>query len=188
MTIVDVVFEVHDHLERQEVAHAFGGALALSYYAEPRATIDVDLNIFSPFATASAVVFAFEAMGLVAVEPEERWLPVAGVRLSRDADRATVDLFFSLDEHYDEIAARAVTFPFGPEHRPLPFLSAEDLALFKLSFGRPKDWVDLQSLCRAGRQLDVAYIERQLVALRGPAMNPRLARLRAMLRQVGEAR
>ena len=81
-------------------------------------------------------------------------------------------MFLSLDEHYDEIAARVVTFPFAPAHRPLPFLSAEDLALFKLSFGRPKDWVDLQSLCRAGRQLDVAYIERQLLALRGPAMNP----------------
>jgi len=187
VTIVDVVIEVHDHLEHHKVAHAFGGALALSYYAEPRATIDVDINIFSPFNSASAVVSAFEPLGFVAVEPEERWLPVAGVRLSRAADRATVDLFFSLDEHYDEIASRAVTFPFGPTHRPLPFLSAEDLALFKLSFGRPKDWVDLQSLCRAGGQLDAAYIERQLLTLRGPAMNPRLARLRAMLRQAGEA-
>ena len=28
--------------------HAFGGALALAYYAEPRATIDIDLNVFVP--------------------------------------------------------------------------------------------------------------------------------------------
>ncbi|MBI1843131.1 MAG: hypothetical protein HYR89_00725, partial [Actinobacteria bacterium] len=28
------------------VPHAFGGALALAYYAEPRATIDIDLNVF----------------------------------------------------------------------------------------------------------------------------------------------
>ena len=35
-------------LERALVAvpHAFGGALALAYYAEPRATIDIDLNVF----------------------------------------------------------------------------------------------------------------------------------------------
>ena len=26
--------------------HAFGGALALAYYAEPAATIDIDLNVF----------------------------------------------------------------------------------------------------------------------------------------------
>src|SRR5262249_14713784 len=28
------------------VPHAFGGALALAYYAEPRATVDIDLNVF----------------------------------------------------------------------------------------------------------------------------------------------
>jgi len=26
--------------------HAFGGALALAYYAEPRATVDIDVNVF----------------------------------------------------------------------------------------------------------------------------------------------
>src|SRR5947209_7381077 len=30
------------------IPHAFGGALALAYYAEPRATIDIDLNVFVP--------------------------------------------------------------------------------------------------------------------------------------------
>ena len=31
-----------------EIPHAFGGALALAYYAEPPATIDIDLNLFVP--------------------------------------------------------------------------------------------------------------------------------------------
>ena len=31
-----------------DLPHAFGGALALAYYAEPRATIDIDLNVFVP--------------------------------------------------------------------------------------------------------------------------------------------
>ena len=31
-----------------DVPHAFGGALALAYYAEPWATIDIDLNAFVP--------------------------------------------------------------------------------------------------------------------------------------------
>ena len=31
-----------------KIPHAFGGALALAYYAEPRATIDIDLNLFIP--------------------------------------------------------------------------------------------------------------------------------------------
>ena len=31
-----------------KIPHAIGGALALAYYAEPRATIDIDLNVFVP--------------------------------------------------------------------------------------------------------------------------------------------
>jgi hypothetical protein len=31
-----------------EIPHAFGGALALAYYAEPRATVDIDINVFIP--------------------------------------------------------------------------------------------------------------------------------------------
>lgn len=182
MNIPVLVAQVSATLEVLDIAHAFGGALALAYYAEPRGTIDVDVNVFAPVASAAPVVAAFEQMDLRAAEPPERWLPLAGVRLVRAADQATVDLFFSLDEAYDEICSRTRNFPFGPDRKELPFLSAEDLSLFKLSFGRPKDWVDLRSLCAAQPGLDVAYIERQLLALRGPTMHPRIVRLRALLR------
>lgn len=60
-------------------------------------------------------------------------------------------------------------------------LEVQDLVVFKLSFGRDKDWVDLRQIIRSGLALDVDYIERQLIALRGPTMYPRLARLRALL-------
>ena len=36
-------------------------------------------------------------------------------------------------------------------------------------------------MCRSGLTLDVDYIERQLIELRGPTMYPRLARLRSFL-------
>ena len=109
-------------------------------------------------------------------------MPAAGIRLRRSSDPFPLDLFRSLDAAYDEIARRCVLQPFGPGQQRLPFLSAEDLAVFKLSFGRDKDWVDLQAMARARPDLDVAYVERQLLHLRGPTMHPRLARLRQLLR------
>ena len=61
-------------------------------------------------------------------------------------------------------------------------MSAEDVVLFKLSFGRDKDWVDLRAIALARPDVDVAYVERQLISLRGPSMHPRIARFRRLLR------
>ena len=94
-----------------------------------------------------------------------------------------LDLFFSLDERYDEIAGRVRRFPFGSGSLEFPFLSAEDLVVFKLSFGRDKDWVDLRRIAAGHAELDVDYVERQLIGLRGPTMYPRLARLSRIARQ-----
>ena len=43
-----VRIEVHRTLSKAAVAHAFGGALALAQVAEPRGTVDVDVNVFTP--------------------------------------------------------------------------------------------------------------------------------------------
>ncbi|HEY7952208.1 MAG TPA: hypothetical protein VID70_04420 [Solirubrobacteraceae bacterium] len=46
-SLPDKVLAIHRALAQAKVAHAFGGALALAYYAEPRGTIDIDLNVFT---------------------------------------------------------------------------------------------------------------------------------------------
>ena len=187
MSLVDFVVEIHDQLERSAVPHAFGGALALAYVADPRGTIDVDLNVFSPDGGLPAVLEVLAGLDLQPELAPDQWMPMAGIRLRRAADPYPLDLFPPLDDSYDEIARRCVVAPFGPERRPLPFLSAEDLALFKLSFGREKDWVDLRAMALGRPDLDVAYVERQLLRLRGAHMHPRLARLRRLLREASAA-
>lgn len=186
MSVVDLVHEVHGLFAQHHIEHAFGGALALAYYAEPRGTLDVDVNVFASFESAPRVVSQLDPLGLEPDQAPEDWSPIAGVRLGRTGDPIHLDLFFSVDDRYREIARRKRRFPFGPEQRRLPFLSAEDLVIFKLSFGRDKDWVDLRQVVRARPNIDLAYVERQLVGLRGPTMYPRMARLRQLVRQAGE--
>jgi hypothetical protein len=183
VSVIDLVFQTHDLLQRLPVDHAFGGALALAYYSEPRGTLDVDVNVFVPFESARQLVTEFSAIGYRAKRRPDAWSPVAGVRLLRQGDRIALDLFFSIDEHYDEVATRKGWFPFGAERRELPFLSVEDLVTFKLSFGRDKDWVDLRRVVEGNRDLDLSYVERQLIGMRGPTMYPRIARLRVMERE-----
>ena len=181
MIFVQFFVEIHRTLDLAGMAHAFVGALALAYVAEPRGTVDVDINVFST--DVEPVISVLIEIGLRPEEAPDRWLPIAGIRLRGHGDLYPVDLFPSLDDRYEEMEARIVRHPFGPTHERLPFLSPEDLLVFKLSFGREKDWVDLRSIAAAGGDVDMDYIERQLVGLRGPAMYPRLSRFRQLLRE-----
>lgn len=186
MTLIDLTLAVHEQLDAAGLPHAFGGALALAYVAEPRGTVDIDVNVFVSDDDVNRVLVSLRPLGLEPESPVEGRLPAAGLRLRQPDAPFPVDLFLSLDDSYDEIASRIVLQPFGPGGDMLPFLSAEDLVVFKLSFGRAKDWVDLAAIASAlGAALDLAYIERQLLALRGPQMHPRLARLAVLARERG---
>jgi hypothetical protein len=160
------------------ISHAFGGALALGFIAAPRGTVDIDVNVFISFDELDRVSGAFGPLGYTKTEGSGP--PIAGVRFVHPSDPFPIDVFPAIDPRYDEVERRVVRHRFGPRKKALPFLSPEDLCVFKLSFGRPQDWVDLAAVARAQPSLDVGYIEEQLIGLRGPTMYPRIARLRGL--------
>lgn len=146
--------------------HAFGGAIALGYHAEPRATIDIDIDVFVPTSAARAVLeclcehrFALDlevALAAVAQTDQVRlWL-----------DGVLVDLFFANFPFHESCARRAVTVPFGDLQ--VQVLSAEDIVIWKVLFDRPKDWLDIrQVLLTQGRAFDAPYALRWLTELLG---------------------
>jgi hypothetical protein len=183
MSLIDLALRVHEHLDVAGIPHAFGGALALGYVAEPRGTVDIDLNVFVTAEQIDSVLDALAGLEVAPERPIDEWMPSAGLRLRAAASPFPIDVFVSLDDAYAEVERRCVRRPFGRDRVPVPFLSAEDLVVFKLSFGRDKDWVDLRAIATAVDDLDVDYVERQLLQLRGPGMHPRLARLRGLVRR-----
>ena len=116
-------------------------------------------------------------MPLDGPEPDEP--PIAGHRFRSGEHPFPIDVFCDLDDRYRAVANRVERHPFGRGGDVLPFLSAEDLCVFKLSFGRAQDWVDLENVALARPDLDVALVEDQLVTLRGATMHRRLARFRS---------
>jgi hypothetical protein len=172
-SLPDKVIAVHEALRVAKIPHAIGGALALAYYAEPRATIDIDLNVFVPTERWEEVVDALIPLGIDADKLDPAALLSHGqCRLWWEEN--PVDLFFSYDPIHDEMRKKARRLPFGGE--TLPFLSPEHLAVCKAMFDRPKDWLDIEQMLIANDDLDVADIEQWLERMVGPR-DPRLKRL-----------
>jgi hypothetical protein len=172
----ELVQDLHDLLDAGGFDHAFGGALALGQIIDPRGTVDVDVNVFVEPSSMDRISASLEPLGF---ERSTDDLPIAGVRFRSSVDPFPIAVFPSLDERYREIQERIVEGSIGSRSALLPFLSAVDLCVFKLSFGRPKDWVDLAEIAKAVPDLDVDVVEDLLVGLRGPTMYPRVARFRA---------
>jgi hypothetical protein len=171
-SLPEKVIAIHQRLDAARVPHADGGALALAYYAEPRATIDVDLNVFVATERWPEVRDALAPLGIDVSVDEEALKRDGQVRLWWD--RNPVDLFFSYDEFHDEMQRGARRVPFG--EATLPILAPEHLAICKAMFDRSKDWLDIEQILVATQPLDLAEIESWLQRMVGES-DPRVAKL-----------
>ncbi len=145
-------------LSAARIPHAFGGALALAYYAEPRATIDVDVNLFVDPEQADAVAAALTPLG-IEPNPDRAALERDGQSRWRWG-RTPVDLFFANDPIHDAMRDRVRKVEFGDDR--IPILSPEHLLLCKVAFDRPKDWVDIEQMVLLTPGLDRAEIDHWL--------------------------
>jgi hypothetical protein len=171
--LAEKVVAVHRQLESSKIPHAIGGALALAYYAEPRATVDVDVNVFVSTDRWPEIRAALGAIGVD--------VNVDAVALDRDGQvrlwwgRNAVDLFFSYDEFHEEMPKKSRKVPFGDT--TLQILSPEHLAVCKAMFDRVKDWLDIEQILVATDPVDLEEIEAQLTRMVGRS-DPRIAKLK----------
>ncbi|MGH9127720.1 MAG: hypothetical protein ACRDY2_01855 [Acidimicrobiales bacterium] len=158
------------------IGHAFGGALALAYYAEPRATVDINLNVSVSSDRAVEVLAVLEALG--AATDVDLALVRRGDWVRVEWDSTDVDVFFAFDEFHTRAVRASRTVAFAGTQ--IPILRGEHLVAFKVAFNRDKDWVDIQAMCQHGG-LDGAEVNRSIAHLY--AGSPR--RARRQLRRFG---
>jgi hypothetical protein len=154
--VPDKVLALDDALGKARIDHAFGGALALAYYAEPRATVDIDINLFAATDLWLRVAEALAPLGVAtgAVDTDA---------LARDGQgrlwwgRTPVDLFFEYDPIHEEMSEAARKVPFGDS--TIPILGPEHLAVCKAMFDRPKDWIDIEQMLVAANGFDPEKVD-----------------------------
>lgn len=169
----DKVLAIHEALGAARIPYAIGGALALAYYAEPRTTIDIDLNVFVPAQRWQDVVDAIAPLGVDADKLDPAALERDGQCRLWWGDNP-VDLFFAYDPIHDAMRRQSRRVPFGGE--TVPILAPEHLAICKAMFDRPKDWIDIEQMLIATDDLDVSEIESWLERMVGK-QDPRIQRL-----------
>ena len=165
-SLVEVVTSLIDQLEASGIPYAFGGAIALSAWSEPRATTDVDLNLWVGDDELPAAVELLKRSG-VTIELEDA---LRGARergmFAAPHGSYRVDVFVPSVPFYDEALGRRLRVTLAD--RETWVLSPEALAVFKMLFFRPKDLVDLARLLEVHRPpLDAAFVRRWLVDMVG---------------------
>src|SRR3954471_3080600 len=109
--LADKEVALHKAFEEAGIAHAFGGALALAYYAEPRVTVDIDINVFVAPSRFSVVLGVLEGLGIGRAPAESSVLRDGQGRVWWG--RNPVDLFFAYHPLHDAMRAATRSVPFG---------------------------------------------------------------------------
>jgi hypothetical protein len=175
-SLVEKIVAIDGALRAADIPHAFGGALALAFHIEePRATRDIDVNVFAPSAMAPAVFAALPVAVRWSAKDVQQVKKVGQVRLFWDDN--PVDLFFSTHAFHDRAESEIIEVPFADT--TIPVLGATELAVFKAFFNRTKDWADIEAMVDVG-SVDLHRALGWLVDLLGPD-DERLVRMRAML-------
>jgi len=150
---VGLIRAVHDGLAGADIAHAFGGAIALAYYvAEPRPTRNLDLDV-AVSADRADQVFARLPAGVDYTHAEVARARANGqVRLwyGRPRDGVPIDLYFPRHRFHGAVGRSAVMRTFDEEGYAIPVIAADHLAVFKVLYSRPEDWADIAAMLGAG--------------------------------------
>jgi hypothetical protein len=162
-----------DALEAAGIAYALGGALAYGQYGIPRATNDVDVNVFVRDDGLPAVAGALRSVGIDVTDDALRHDAAAeGLSVLRLGD-VRVDVFtpsIAFSWEAERTRRRA-----SVDDRDVWFLAPEALAVFKLLFFRTKDLADLERLVAvSGRAMDLGYVRERVREMMGDD-DPRVA-------------
>ena len=161
LTPPELAVEVSRFLRAARIDHAVGGALALGFYAEPRGTLDVDLNIFVDADEPGEALDVLSAGGVAL----DRSLAIANIASRGDLylrhRGCRLDLFFNSIPFHASASRR--TREVSLLGARVPILAPDDLIVLKLLFNRHKDIADVERIVATGSVLDWPYIRHWLI-------------------------
>ena len=173
------IVSLHEMLDSAGVPHQFGGAIALTWYRNPRATTDIDVNLTLPPEAAEPVLEMLAQIGVMVTSGDQDAIARDG-QARLDWGGTYLDVFFATMDLHLEMAELARVVRFGPVD--IPILAPEHLVACKAIFDRPKDWLDIEEILRWGTEVDAERTLYWVGEILGPEAE-QYARLAGLLGQ-----
>ena len=185
MLFDEKIVAIERALVEGEIPHAFGGANALAYYGTPRATADIDLNVFVGASRANDVLAALGALGAATGSAKLTGLIERDGQVRVFWEKTPIDLFFAYDALHESSMRRRRVVDFGGD--TIHILSAEDLMFYKIVFDREKDWRDVAEMIYAAEgRLDFDYVRSWLTRILSEEEARRIARFERLAKSDGQ--
>jgi hypothetical protein len=160
--LVELLARTSAALEAAGFSYAVIGALARNAWARPRATTDIDLAIEVSAERVDELRELLDRLGL-AVRKEragDSGVPELVLLADRREPSLRLDLLVAQTPFEESVLARKVRTRVGGQD--LWVATAEDLVVYKLVAGRPRDWADAEEVARArevaGTPIDWTYV------------------------------
>lgn len=153
----EIARRLADLFEAERVPYAIGGALALGIWGFPRATNDVDMDLFVDIKTLPRILQMLQQNGFTLNIKQALHSSEDRGDFTAKYGNIRIDFFVPSIPFYQSVETRCRQAPLL--HRHAWFLSPEDLTVFKLLFFRTKDILDVERLVAfCGEDFDIAYV------------------------------
>ncbi len=151
--------------DEHEIPYIVIGGQAVLLYGEPRLTKDIDITIGLNIDMLEKILEIIQEVGLKPLPKEVSQFVQQTMVLPLIEQDSTirVDIIFSFSPFEQQAIKRAnVVFIDGT---PIRYVSLEDLIIFKIFSGRPRDLEDVQKILVKNQNTDTEYIKKQLEVL-----------------------
>ena len=151
--------------KNKKVPYIVLGGQAVLLYGEPRLTKDVDITIGLNIDSVDKIADILKKIDIVPIPEDFRQFVkrTMVLPLINKESGIRVDIIFSFSEFARSAIERANVVKI--DNMDVHYVSLEDLIIFKIFSGRPRDREDVRMILIKNKEIDLKYIKKKLKEL-----------------------
>jgi len=153
--------QISDFMIARNWEFAIIGGMAVQRWGEPRQTLDVDLTLLTGFGGEDEYIATLLGSFGSRIADAADFAARNRVLLLAAENGAPIDVSLGGLPFEKRVIQRASPFIFAPECE-LVTCSAEDLIVLKAFAGRPRDWLDVESIVNRQDSIDWGTVLREI--------------------------